>query len=154
MDQSQACPITGIQRILFATDGSEFSEEALREAMSLAKTCGSTLYAICVVEVNPEYASMAPSVVEKAERDARDLLEMVRQCAQKENVRCETIVHEGEDPAHFIIEEAEKLPADMIVMGKHGRRKKLRKLLIGSVTERVTAHAPCKVLIVPVQAKK
>lgn len=153
MTQSQACPISGIQRILLATDGSEFSEMALREAMGLARSCGSTLHAICVVEVNPEYSSMAPTIVEKAERDARDLLEMVRQCAQKENVRCETIVHEGEDPAHFIVEEAEKLPADMIIMGKHGRRTKLRKLLIGSVTERVLAHAPCKVLIVPVQGK-
>lgn len=154
MTESQPCPISGMQRILFATDGSEYSEAALREAMSLAKTCGSTLYAICVVEVNPEYASIAPSVIEKEERDARELLDMVRQCAQKENVACETIVHEGEDPAHFIVEEAEKLPADMIVMGKHGRRKKLRKLLIGSVTERVLAHAPCKVLIIPVQLKK
>ncbi|MGE5893131.1 MAG: universal stress protein [bacterium] len=151
---ANACPITGLRKILLATDGSEYSEAALREAVSIAKVCKTKLYALSVIEVNPEYATLAPQIVEKAEVETRQLMESVKDCAKKEGVDCEIIIHEGEDPAHFIIEEAGKQKIDMIVMGKHGRRKSVRKLLIGSVTEKVLAHAPCKVLVVPVEKKK
>ena len=145
----ETCPITGLRTILVATDGSEYSEKALYEAINLAKSCNTKLYVMRVVEVNEEYEALAPQIVEKADEEARMFLDAAQKCAEREKISCNTIVHRGEDPAHFIIEEAEKLKADMIVMGKHGRTKALRKLFVGSVTAKVVSHAHCKVMIVP-----
>jgi nucleotide-binding universal stress UspA family protein len=146
---TDACPITGMKTILAATDGSEYSEKALYEAINLAKSCGSKLYVMSVVEVNPEYEALAPLIVEKADEETRVFLDAAQKCAEREKVSCNTIVHRGEDPAHFIVEEAQRLKADMIVMGKHGKTKALRKLFVGSVTAKVISHAHCKVMVVP-----
>ncbi|GAB4482585.1 MAG: hypothetical protein OHK006_01370 [Thermodesulfovibrionales bacterium] len=146
---TEACPISGLRTILVATDGSQYSEKAFQEAVNLAKSCGTKLYVMSVIESNPEYSALAPKLIEKAETDARQFLDAAKTCAEREKVSCETIAHEGEDPAHFIVEEAARLKADMIVMGKHGRKKGMKKLLIGSVTAKVITHAHCKVLVVP-----
>ena len=146
---TEACPITGLKNILVATDGSLHSEKALHEAINLSKSCGTKLHVMYIVEVNEEYEALAPQIVEKADEEARMFLDAAKNCAEREKVSVNIIVHRGEDPAHFIIEEAEKLKADMIVMGKHGRRKGLRKLFVGSVTAKVISHASCKVLVVP-----
>ncbi len=150
MSNAQSCPITGLKVILISTDGSANSEKALHEAINLSKSCGSKLFVMSVVEANPEFSSLAPQLLEKMESDAKEFLEAARNCAKRESVDCETVVHEGEDPAHFIIEEAERLKADMIVMGKVGKKKGVKKLLMGSVTSKVISHATCKVLVVPV----
>ena len=149
MSETQACPITDLKTILLATDGSVYSEKALHEAVNLSKACGTKLIVMSVVEANPEFSSLAPQLVEQKEKEAREFLEAAKNCAVKENVNCETVVHEGEDVAHFIVEEAVRLKADMIVMGKLGKKKGLKKLLMGSVTSKVISHAPCKVLVVP-----
>ena len=75
MSAAEACPITGLTKIILATDGSEYSERALREAVSLAKTCGTSLYAVTVIQMNAEYAALAPKAVEKAEVEARQFLD-------------------------------------------------------------------------------
>jgi nucleotide-binding universal stress UspA family protein len=51
------------------------------------------------------------------------------------------------DPRHAIVEAAREWPADLIVIGSHGR-KGLDRLFIGSVAESVARHAPCSVEIV------
>jgi len=147
MAEKQICPISGLKKVLLATDGSEYSEAALREAMNLARACSSQLSVISVIEVNPEYATLAPQIVEKKEEETRQLLESVQECAAREGIACETIVHEGDEPYEYIVEEAAKRGVDMIVMGRHGRRG-LKRLLMGSVTAKVIGHAPCSVLVV------
>lgn len=146
---SDTCLITGLKNIFIAFDGSQSSEKALHEAINLAKSCGTKLHIMTVVEVNEEYEALAPKLVEKADNEAKTFLDAAKSCAEREKVSCSIIVHRGEDPAHFIVEEAERIKADMIVMGKHGRKKGLRKLFIGSVTAKVISHASCKVMIVP-----
>lgn len=146
---SETCPITGLKNILIAIDGSPCSEKALLESINLAKSCGTKLHIMTVVEVNDEYEALAPQIVEKADKEAKAFLDAAKTCAEREKISCDIIVHRGEDPAHFIVEEADRLKADMIVMGKHGRKKVLRKLFIGSVTAKVVSHAGCKVMIVP-----
>jgi nucleotide-binding universal stress UspA family protein len=51
------------------------------------------------------------------------------------------------DPATEIVTAAREWPADLIVLGSHGR-KGVSRLLIGSVAEAVTRRAPCPVLVV------
>lgn len=149
MSAAEACPISGLTIILLATDGSSYSENAMKEAMNIAKACNTKLYATSVVEVNPEYEALAPKAVERAEKEAREFLDAVEDCAKREGITSETFVGRGLDAAEAIIEKAEELKADMIVMGKHGRKKGLKKLLIGSSTSKVIGYASCKVLVVP-----
>ena len=144
----ESCAIMGFEKILLATDGSESVEAAIQEAINIARVCSSRLFVLSVVEVNPEYEALAPNIVEKAETETKEHVDSVKNRAEKEGISCETIVHQGEEPYRFIVDEAKKTRVDMIVMGSHGRTG-LKRLMMGSVTARVIGHAPCKVLVVP-----
>ncbi len=136
------------EKILLTTDCSEYSEGAIREAINLAKSCESHLYAMSVAEINPELMALAPAAIEKIETEIREHLEEIRDRAVKENVECEIIIREGEGAYSFIIDEADKKKADIIIMGRRGRTG-LMRLLMGSVTERVIGLSSGKVLVVP-----
>jgi len=152
MDMTQICPTAKLEKILLPTDGSEFSEGAIREAISLAKTCSGKLFAVSVVETNPEYETIAPQLVEKAEKEARQHLESIKSSASKEGVDCEIIVRQGEEPYKYIVEEAAKNKVNMIIMGRRGRTG-LKRLMMGSVTAKVIGHAPCDIIVVPRAAR-
>lgn len=144
----EACPTTSVDRLLLSTDGSEFSEGAIKEAINIAKRCSSKLYVLSVIEFNPEYEALAPQLIEKAERETRQHLESVKERASKEGIECEIIAHQGEEPYRYIIEEAEKNKVGMIIMGRRGRTG-LKRLMMGSVTARVVGHATRNILVVP-----
>jgi hypothetical protein len=145
---SEICPIVNTERLLLSTDGSEFSEGAIREAIRLAKRCGSKLTAIRVIETNPEFESTAPAVLEKMEKEVRQHLGDVQARAKKEGVACDIAVHEGEDSYKYIVDEAAVQKSTMIIMGRRGR-KGFRRLVMGSTTAWTIGHAPCSVLVVP-----
>ena len=65
MCSAKMCPITN-ERILLATDGSEYSQGAIREAIGFAKICSSKLYAMSVIEVVTDYEAFSPQKVEEA----------------------------------------------------------------------------------------
>ncbi len=145
---AQICPTSRPEKLLLPTDGSEFSEGAIREAISLAKSCSSKLIVVSGIETNPEYETLAPQLVEKAEKEARQHLESVKAQAEKEGVQCETIARQGDEPYKYIVEEAEKNKVSMIIMGRRGRTG-LKRLMMGSETARVIGHSPCNVVVVP-----
>ncbi|MEW6109276.1 MAG: universal stress protein [Nitrospirota bacterium] len=149
---TQTCPTARLDKLLLSTDGSEFSEGAIREAINIARKCSSKLFVISVVETNPEFTALAPQLVENSEKEARQHLESVNERASKEGVDCKTIVHEGEEPYKFIIEEAAKKKIEMIIMGRRGRTG-IKRLMMGSVTAKVIGHAACDVLVVPRAAR-
>ncbi len=136
------------KRILVTTDCSEFSEGAVREAINFAKTCGIQLHAMSVIEINPQFIAAAPMLLEEEEKETREHLEGIRERAAKDNIECEIVIREGEEPYKLIVEEADKEHADLIVMGRRGRTG-LMRLLMGSVTARVIGHTHRKVLVVP-----
>jgi nucleotide-binding universal stress UspA family protein len=142
------CPVNNTEKLLLATDGSQFSEGAIREAIRLAKKCSSSLSAISVIETNPEYETIAPQLLEKSEKTAREHLESVKAQAKKEGVDCSTSILEGQDSYNYIAEEAEKNNMSMIIMGRRGRTG-LKRLAMGSTAARVIGHAPCNVMVVP-----
>lgn len=148
----ELCPISGLERLVLATDGSEFSEGAIRESIGIARACSSRLYAISVIQVNPEIEVLIPELIEKAERETRDHLERIRARAAKEGVDCEIIVHQDEQPYRYIVEEASEKRADVIIMGRR-RKTGLKRLMMGSVTAAVIGHAGCNVLVVPRDAR-
>jgi len=148
----QVCPIAKMEKLLIATDGSEFSENAIREAINLAKTCSSKLYAVSIVKTNPEFEDLVPQVIEKLGKEAIRHLESIKNRASKENIDCEIIVNRSEEPYQNIVDEAAKNQVDMIIVGTHGRTG-LKRLMMGSVTAKVIGHAPCKVMVIPKDAR-
>lgn len=149
MRQEQpAYPLSKHERILVAVDGSEFSETALDQAISMAKVCKSNLFALSVIDLYPETIARAPMLEEKLSKETREILERAKGKAAKENVPCETIVHIGGQPHKFIVKEAEEKNIDLIVVGTHGRTG-LKRLLMGSVTARVIGHSSHNVLVIP-----
>ncbi len=152
MSAAEFCPLGKIEKLLLATDLSDYSEGAVREAINLARKCSTELYAISVVEINPEYETFGTDVIEKEEKEIAAYFESLRTRASKEGVTCHTIMRESGEPHRLIVEEAEKKNIDMIIIGRHGR-KGLAKVLIGSVASKVIGHAPCNVLVVPRAAR-
>jgi nucleotide-binding universal stress UspA family protein len=150
--KGMVCPVAKMEKLLVATDGSIFSENAIREAINLAKTCSSKLIAVSVAKTNPEFEDLVPLVVEKAEKEVREHLESIKNRALKEGIDCEIVVHRAEEPFQDIVNDAAKNKVDMIIIGTHGRTG-LKRLMMGSVTAKVIGHAPCKVLVVPLHAK-
>lgn len=145
---TQICPVSKLDTLLISTDGSEHSEGAVREAIKLAKLYSARLLVMSVIETNPEFETIAPQFVEKAEGETRKNLEAVKARAAQEGVECEIISRHTDEPYKVIVEEAKKNKADLIVMGRRGRTG-LKRLLMGSVTAKVIGHAPCNVLVVP-----
>ncbi len=152
MESAPICPIARLEKLLVATDETEFSEGAIREAIGFAKKCSSKLYALFVLETNPEYETIGSSVYEMEEAEAHARLDSIRSRAFEDGLVCETIFHHGTDPYRHIVDEAVEKGVDMIIMGRRGRRG-LMKVLMGEVAAKVIAHAPCKVLIVPRAAR-
>jgi nucleotide-binding universal stress UspA family protein len=150
---AQICPIIAkVERLLLSTDGSKYSEDAEREAVNLAKACGSKLYALSVIEANPEFQALAPGIVEKMEKERRKHLEGIKSKASSIGVDCEIIVHEGEEPYQYVVDEAAKNKVGMIIMGRYGRTG-LGRAMMGSVAAKVIGHTLCRIMIVPKHAK-
>lgn len=141
-----------IERILLSTDCSEFSSGAEREAINIARRFNAGLYILSVIETNPEFTALAPQILEKVEEKTRRYLEDLRIRAEKEGLKAEIIIHEGEEPHKFIIDEASKRNCNIIAMGRRGR-KGLPKLMMGSQTARTIGHSPVSVLVVPRAAR-
>ncbi len=142
-------PLSKYERILVAVDGSKYSEIALDQAISMAKVYKSRLFAISVIDLYPETIARAPALEEKMAKETREILERTRDKAAKEDVPCETIVHIGGQPHEFIVKEAKEKNIDLIVMGSHGRTG-LKRLFMGSVTEKVIGYTDSLVLVVKV----
>lgn len=151
MSAYQVCPIAKMEKLLLASDRSEFSEGAIRGALNLAKTCNSKLYVISVAEAPEltEYADTYPlAAVEKLEMITRQHLEALKERAEKEGITCEIIQHRGPQPYKYIVDEAEKRKVEMIIMGRHGRTG-ITRLMMGSVTAKTIGNAPCNVMVIP-----
>ncbi|MBI4698389.1 MAG: universal stress protein, partial [Nitrospirae bacterium] len=136
----------GWKEILLAADGSKYSKAAMEKAFDLAKSYGGQLKAVSVVDVTDEFQTVAPGIVEKLVREAKSIVEDLRNKAEADGVIAETFVKEGET-FQVITDLARQCQSDVIIMGSHGRTG-IRRLLMGSVTEKVIGYAPCPVLIV------
>lgn len=136
----------GWQRVLIATDGSKYSKSASERAIDFASAYGGELKVLSVVDVPPEFYGEAPQVVDDLIERARGYTEEVKRQAEAAGIRTETFVREDET-YQAIVDLAKEQKINTIVMGSHGRTG-LKRLLMGSVTEKVIGHAPCPVLVV------
>jgi nucleotide-binding universal stress UspA family protein len=138
--------VIGWKTIVLATDGSRYSAAAAERAIAFARAYGGVLKVVSVVDVPTEFYAEAPAAVEDMVRKAKAYVADVKKQAEAAGVRAETFVGEAE-AFQAITNLAQEQKADMIVLGSHGRTG-LRRLLMGSVTEKVIGYAPCPVLVV------
>lgn len=137
----------GWERILLATDGSEYSRKATEKALDLVQASGGTLKVISVLEISPHIYAVAPELTEEKIKLPKQYVKEVKELAASRGILAEDFVREAESADEVIIELARKANTDLIVMGSHGRTG-LKRLLMGSVTERVIGSSPCPVLVV------
>lgn len=145
-----------IRTILLPTDGSECSAKAMAYALSFAKQYGSRVVTLHVIDQRWEeqtrvvFAEVGQDLAQKIrngyEEEARRILQEVTDAASKVGVPVESKVLTG-IPSEDITRVAQELPADLIIMGTHGRAG-VSHLLLGSVAEKVVRRAPCPVLTV------
>jgi nucleotide-binding universal stress UspA family protein len=134
-------------RVLLATDGSEFSEAAMRAIIGHYDPKGTELKVLNVVDLAlPIPTLYAEEFRAESLKEAQHLVHEAERRFAKAGYRVQTEVEEG-DPKQKIVEDATRWQADMIVMGSHGRTG-MDRLLIGSVSDAVARHAPCSVEIV------
>jgi len=134
-------------RILFPTDGSDGAAAALDHALELADTYDATINVLYVV--NTTYlgggAAEGTTVESLRESGERVVAETVERIGDR-GVDAESEVRTG-DPYRGIVDYADEIGADLLVMGTHGRTG-LDRYLLGSVTEKVVRTADVPVLTI------
>jgi len=143
-----------MKRILMATDFSEGSDRALAVAMRLAQALGATIDLVHIYAA-PDLSAVSaiPGVVPMPPPD-RDAMEEIRHQLEEtaarvrsSGVQCLAFSSEG-GVSNEIVEQANRIAAELIVVGTHGRTG-IRRVLLGSVAEDVLRKAHRPVLIVP-----
>ncbi|MBF0142334.1 MAG: universal stress protein [Magnetococcales bacterium] len=135
------------RNILLATDGSEYAggAEALTAAMVLR--FGGRVTVMQMALFDPTMEAYAGDAKEQV-RIVRESLDKVRDRLDRQGVPCSLMVRQGEHPHQEIIDAAAAIEADLVVMGRRGRRG-LARLMLGDSTARVVALSPRPVLVVP-----
>lgn len=141
-------------RILVGTDGSETAALAVRQAAELAKRTGAQLDIVSAYEPVPrdrlrEESQEVPGDVAHAvgpREDVNQILEAASREVKQDGVEVQLHPREGE-PADALLEVAEDVGADLIVVGNKGMTG-AKRFLLGSVPNKVSHHAPCGVWIV------
>jgi nucleotide-binding universal stress UspA family protein len=136
--------------VLLPTDGSPGAEAAIARALDLARTGGSILHALYVVDTGPEPPGLAgehrDTLRAAAEGRGRQATALVRERAADLDLRTVREIREGV-PYRQILEYAEEADVDLVVMGTHGRSS-AEPARLGSTAERVLARADVPVLTV------
>jgi nucleotide-binding universal stress UspA family protein len=143
--------------ILVATDGSDLAGRALDHAIAVASALKSEITVVTVTEpstvMGAGYSAVAgtiidpiPELIEAQAASAKDILAKAEAKVKAAGVPVKTFYVNDSFPAEGIIQTAEKVGADLIVMGSHGRRG-LGRLLLGSQTSNVLAQTSVPVLV-------
>jgi nucleotide-binding universal stress UspA family protein len=146
MTESQLSPVGRFDKILLATDGSDYSAGATRVAIALCAKAGARLMAVTVLPDPSD--GVAPDLNEEKRRAAEAVLASARAAASAAGVPCAADVRYGHDPYEVIVKEAKDTQADLVAMGRRGRRG-LARVMLGDATAKVMGYAPCSVLVVP-----
>ncbi|MBA3808724.1 MAG: universal stress protein [Solirubrobacterales bacterium] len=140
--------------IVVGTDGSDTANQAVRQAVDLARAVGAKLELVSAYEPVPvqrlqEERRQAPEDLQWAISPREDVdatLESAATIAREAGVDVDVYPRQG-DPADAILDVAEEQEADLIVVGNKGMTG-AKRFLLGSVPNKVSHHAPCSVMII------
>ena len=152
-----------INRILVAVDRSEKNESVFESAVSLAKATGANLMLLHVLSEHetgypalPTYAyypmiddrdmEVYREKLAEYQKLGLDLLQNLTKKATEAGIEAEYTQLTG-NPGRTICELADTWEADLIIVGSRGL-KGLKEMFLGSVSNYVTHHTPCSILIV------
>jgi nucleotide-binding universal stress UspA family protein len=142
------------KRILVPVDGSHTSTRGLQEAVKLAKDQRAMVKLMHVVDEwsvtqNLDVMGGAGDVLDMLEESGKKALKNAKTLADRHGIKAETAIYRNLSGrvADFIIREARKWRADLIVMGTHGRRG-FSHVLLGSDAEAVVKQSPVPVMLV------
>ena len=148
------------KKILVAIDFTPITKKVIENAMELAKCNNAEVDLVYVVEpyeypivatvdgilVPPDDLTVLEDVNERLREEAEIHLKKFAELLEKEGIKVTTHIIEGE-PFEEILDFSEKNKSDLIVVGAHGKSG-LKRLLIGSVSEKVVRKAKIPVLVV------
>lgn len=142
-----------MQKILLATDGSDYSLQSLKKIIPMAKTLQAKLTILSVAEEIPFIRGTEgmskkelDALVSSINRETENGLEKAHNLFKSAGLAVETMMRAGK-PAEVICEEAEKGNFDLIILGDTGRGG-LKELFLGSVSNKVVHQAKVDVMIV------
>lgn len=146
-----------INRILCPVDLSDVSRHAIEHAVLLAGRWRSTIAAVHVsnpiVIPSTDFSLVGmPVPPVMTDEQVAELRQQVSAWFPSPGLAPEDVIIENGHPAKRILAIAARLPADMIVMGTHGRSG-FEHLVLGSVAEKVLRQAVCPVMTVPPRAQ-
>jgi nucleotide-binding universal stress UspA family protein len=141
-----------IKKILFPTDFSEGSAQALQYAVDMTRRYGAKLYLLHVIyEISEGIGWYIPhmsmdELYKDIEKGAKKELEKfgVEELSSLKDIEYRTVMG---TPHKEIIKFANDNKIDLIIIGTHGR-KGIDKIIFGSTAEHVVRYAPCPVLTV------
>jgi len=136
------------ETILLATDGSSDADAALDHAVELASANRGTLHIVSVVETRTAYdnAIIDPEDVrDNLRNDAREAVDGAKSAAADAGVDCDADVLEGAPPDR-ILEYAEGIGADLIVVGATGRSG-FKRLILGGTAEQLLESSSVPVAV-------
>jgi nucleotide-binding universal stress UspA family protein len=142
-----------MKTILAPIDFSPATKQVCKEAATLAKAVNGRIVLLHVVPppvITSEYGALMENIGEltaATEAAAAKQLKRVAAQLQRQFVVIESLKFTGA-PVQVILEQAEELAADYIVLGSHGHTA-LYELLVGSTAHGVLMKAKCPVMIVP-----
>lgn len=140
-------------RILIATDGSEGARNSARALTTFPLPAGSRALVLSAAPQISHHAKSTETAVHLQRRMHELATEAVTQAADTIRSRLaavETSIASG-DPRHAILDAAQRWKADLIVLGARGLGG-VARILLGSVSDAVTRHATCPVLVVKTDA--
>ena len=137
-------------KILTAVDGSDISELAVEKAVTLAKQNNAELHLIYVIEtgfITPGPGDTVRDLVHKRfEEEGATILEKSTEKAKAAGVAVVSHLEVGH-AGNTIINSADKLGCDLIIVGSLGKSK-LDRLLLGSVSSHVVNYAKTNILVI------
>lgn len=145
-------------KILFATDGSKQSESAVEMFSKFALSDGDEVRIISIIDMAVPlaidlYGGYLPDTTELEKSAKEKSVQVLQQASDKiaaqfpeKTLNISTEVLFG-SPDSRIVETAEEMRPDIVVVGSHGYSR-WERLLLGSVSDSVVHHAPCSVLVV------
>jgi nucleotide-binding universal stress UspA family protein len=143
-----------LKTVLFPTDFSDQAEVALDHALALAEKHGAALHMLHAVVLHADdpndpahHFPDAEEIRVRLEEIAEDRMANQLETRRAEEIDVTRAQRRGISGAPVILEYAEEIDADVIVMSTHGRRG-LSRALLGSVTEEVVRLSKCPVLTI------
>ncbi len=136
-----------VKNILIPVDGSDGSDRAITYAITLAEACGAKMNFLYVANINQLAinACLSDAILEAVTKAGNVILERAVQMVPS-GIETNAIAETG-SPAVVILDTAEELHADMIVMGSRGLGV-VKGVLLGSVSQYIVEQSACPVLVV------